>query len=294
ETQAQVKAASDTAAHYRELCGPALETIVGRKLDDVGTINWKATAKDNLADRFEIGGVLTNPGRHEELPVIFLYPRNWNGRAILWLGDEGKSVLYGKDGLVRPEAKKLVDEGNTVVGVDLFSQGEFLGVGEKGERNRTVENPREFAGYTYGYNHTLAAQRVHDVLTVVRYLQNHDRKPKEIAALALDNTASILLAARAIAPEAFGRVAIDTHGFRFGHLLDWRDARFLPGAAKYGDLPGMIALAPKAPLLVASESKSSLELPLAFYRDAKPGLGLEIYTGKSSAFSDAALSWLRK
>ena len=43
-----------------------------------------------------------------------------------------------------------------------------------------------------------------------------------------------------VAGEAIDRAAYDTHGFRFGKILDYRDPMFLPGGAKYLDLPGMI------------------------------------------------------
>jgi hypothetical protein len=49
-------------------------------------------------------------------------------------------------------------------------------------------------------------------------------------------------------PERGARAAIDTSGFRFAQLTDVYDAGFLPGAAKYGDLPGLLALAAPARL----------------------------------------------
>jgi hypothetical protein len=42
--------------------------------------------------------------------------------------------------------------------------------------------------------------------------------------------------------EKFDRVAIQTNGFRFGTVLDIHSPDFQPAAAKYGDLPGALAL----------------------------------------------------
>ena len=49
-------------------------------------------------------------------------------------------------------------------------------------------------------------------------------------------------AAFMLSPKKFNRVAIDTDGFRFSELLNYRDTNFLPGGAKYGDVPMMVGL----------------------------------------------------
>ena len=49
--------------------------------------------------------------------------------------------------------------------------------------------------------------------------------------------------------------AIDTRGFRFGKVPDIYDADFLPGGAKYGDVPGMLALGTPGKLWLAGEEQ---------------------------------------
>jgi hypothetical protein len=56
------------------------------------------------------------------------------------------------------------------------------------------------------------------------------------------------------------RLAIDTHGFRFAHVSDYLDANFLPGGAKYGDLPGFLSLAAGTPMWLAGETAESATL----------------------------------
>ena len=58
---------------------------------------------------------------------------------------------------------------------------------------------------------------------------------------------------RAVAGAALDRTAIDTAGFRFGTLLDYRDPAFLPGAGKYLDLPGLLAAGMPGALWLAGE-----------------------------------------
>jgi hypothetical protein len=44
------------------------------------------------------------------------------------------------------------------------------------------------------------------------------------------------------AKGAVTRAAVNTEGFRFADLEDVYDIDFMPGAAKYDDLPGLLAL----------------------------------------------------
>jgi hypothetical protein len=64
-------------------------------------------------------------------------------------------------------------------------------------------------------------------------------------------------AVRIVAGGSIDRVALDTGGFRFAALDDWRHPLFLPGAVRYLDLPGVIA-AGTGPLWVAGETAALL------------------------------------
>ena len=213
-----------------------VEVVIGRTYDKVGEVEWKLQDKQDRGDHLEMTGTLTNKTYNEELSVAWLYPKGWNGRVVIWLDDAGKS------GLANKEVKQLVAGGVAVLGVDLLFQG-----GEPAKQNRLVANPREFAGYTYGYNSALFAQRAHDVLTLTSFLRNakvgSHPSPKMVCLAAFGpQTGPIAVAASALAGEAIDRAAVDTHGFRFGKLLDYRDPMFIPGGAKYLDLPGMLSL----------------------------------------------------
>jgi hypothetical protein len=169
--------------------------------------------------------------------------------VVIWLDDNGKSGLQNDD------VKKLVAAGSAVVGADLFFQD-----GEPVKETRVVANPREFAGYTHGYNHALFAQRVHDVLSLVTFLRNtkvgSHPNPKTVCLAAFGpQTGPIATAALSMLPGAIDRAAIDTHGFRFGKVLNYRDPMFLPGGSKYLDLPGFLKLAGPCALWLKGEGK---------------------------------------
>jgi hypothetical protein len=189
----------------------------------------------------------------------------------------------------------LLKEGVTVVGADLLLQGEFLADGQPVKQTRTVANPREFAGYTYGYNPSLFAQRTHDVLTLVKQLRSLGisglPKTTSVEVAGFGVAGPIVAAARAVSGGAISRAAVDTGGFRFGKLLDYRDPQFLPGGAKYLDLPGFLALSAPQPLWLAGEGKEPA-LVSDLYRAAGQPRALTPYSGDEAKRDAAAARWL--
>jgi hypothetical protein len=135
------------------------------------------------------------------------------------------------------------------------------------KRTRRVKNTREAAAYTFGYNHTLFAQRVHDVLSLISFVQHHERQSTSIDIVALDNMGPVAAVARAQSGGAIRRLAMDDADFRFANLKEIHDVAFLPGGAKYGDLPGFLALAAPAETLLVGET-SVPELTQKVYRVA--------------------------
>ena len=61
---------------------------------------------------------------------------------------------------------------------------------------------------------------------------------------------------------------INTAGFRLGSVLDLRDPNFLPGGAKYGDVPGLLALGAPGRTWVAGETEPALAFAQAQYQAA--------------------------
>ncbi len=279
---------------YRNTVLPALEIIIGRTLDKVGQVSWHQSNKADRGSYLEMSGLLRNEGQGEELPVVWLHPKDSKSHTVVWLNENGKAGLWEANGALKGDVKRLLDAGATVAGVDLLFQGEFVPAGEKVSTTRRVSNPREFAGYTFGYNNTLFAQRTHDVLTVLRYAKDHNNRPERLDIVALDGTGPIAIAARAVSGGAVNRVAAETSGFRFGKVLDLHDVNFLPGGAKYDDLPGLLAVASPAESWISGEDETSLKVARDAYQGAaKPG-ALALHKGSASDRNGAAVAWLLK
>lgn len=241
------KAAADPDG-VEKVLRPAVEIVLGRTYEKAGEVKWELANKRDRGGHLEMTGKLVNTTHGEEVPVTWLYPKDWKGRVAIWLDDRGSAGMDGD------EVKRLVAAGTAVVGPDLLFQA-----GEPVKQTRVVPNPREFAGYTHGYNHALFAQRTHDVLTLVTFLRNakvgSHPNPKSVVLAGSGQSGVVALAARALAGAAVDRAAVDTGGFRFGKVLDYRDPMFLPGGSKYLDVPGLVLLNAPHALRLSGEGK---------------------------------------
>ncbi|HSH14450.1 MAG TPA: acetylxylan esterase, partial [Verrucomicrobiae bacterium] len=238
-------------------------------------------------------GLLRNTTHGEELPVAFLHPKDWNHQTVIWIDPAGKAALFAGNGTApQPHIQQLLDKGISVVGVDLLYQGEFLPDDKPVTQTRRVDNTREAAAYTFGYNHTLFAQRVHDILTVIRFVQTNERVTETLGLAGLAGAGPWVAAACAVAGSAVQDIVVDTGGFRFVNVTDIRDVHFLPGGAKYGDLPGMLALAAPGRLWLAGEGSRAPDLVLNLYKQSKATRRLATFDGDAGQMKDAAVRWL--
>jgi dienelactone hydrolase len=285
----QLSRGAQSPARFRELCGPAMEVVVGRTIAGAGEVRYAAGSEVRHDWGIAMAGELVNESHHEVVPVVFCRPEKSNGRVVLWLSDVGIQGVV-KDGTLASGVSDLLAQGFTVCGVDLLYQGRhgLAGLAGQLKETRKVANPREAAAYTFGYNRALVAQRMHDVLTVLAYLRGQSVVPASISAVALDaGVAPVLAGAVAVAGDVLDSVALDTHRFRFGQVLDLRDPSFLPGGAKYGDLPGMLALGGMDRLWITGESPEAFtSLP------ALTGAKLEVASGAGVPL-EHVVAWLK-
>lgn len=245
----------------------ALDVMIGRGLPGAGEVTREKIDKKDCGTYWRFKDLLRIPARGEELPVIFLHPkgREWNGRVVVWLDGAGKAGLFGADGAPIPAVKRLLEGGSAVLAGDLLHQGDFLAEGRALAQQPLVKNPREYAGFTYGYNSPLLAKRVHDALTLVAFVKYDEHAAKEIWLVGANGAAPVAALARARAGTAVSQAFVDTRGFRFGALKSYRDPDFLPGALKYGDLPGLLALSAPQPLTLLGEGGKVPDEVLAAY-----------------------------
>jgi hypothetical protein len=147
----------------------------------------------------------------------------------------GKAGLFLEDGSPIPSVRRHLEEGSSVVGLDLIYQGEFLADGKPIEKTARVKNPREAAAYTFGYNRTVFQQRVHDLLTAIAFVKNHERASKRIVLAPLTGAGPWAACAQVLAEGVVDGAPLDAGSFRFAGVRDIHSPDFTPGGAKYLD-----------------------------------------------------------
>jgi hypothetical protein len=278
-------------AEYRRVVGAAARVMLDSGVPSPDDIAVVTEVPRSGGDDFRLHKLtITRAGAKEEVPVVAIVPPSFNGQAVLWLNDRGKSHLFGDDGKPTAEVKRLLTAGLGVVGADVFQTGEF--VAEPGKNPRS-DFKDKFVGYPFCYNRPLLSHRVHDILTVLGAM----KKRPEITTIHLigtgDSAGTWALLARALAGDLVSKTVVDVRGFGFSKITDPTDPQFLPGALKYGGLGGLAALAAPANLTIAgSDGIPEAELqPLAVMNKIANGR-LVLKAGSLSA--DAAAEWLLK
>ncbi len=293
-----------TLGEARRVIGGGLGVLVGRRVPAADAVGHELVEKWDRGAYVEMTGVVRNFAEGEEIPAVHLYPAQWNHRVVLWVHPAGKSGLYDKDGTPRLEVLQLLEAGYAVAGADLIGQGEHVPVGEArwGTRNRDVSAGREIrpgrewqqsALYTYGYNHALFAQRVHDVMTMAVSLTTNPKwEVEDLALIGAEGAGHWVVAARAVSGDLIDRVAADLGGFRFAKLGSVWDADFLPGAVKYGDVAGLLVSGAPGKLWVRGVDQRAAAALRATYGAAGAGDRVLIEKGKAGGAMEKAAEWI--
>ena len=236
--------------------------------------------------------------------MVRMQPRKWNGTVVIWPHAHGIAGQVAGDPTVAAAA--LLRAGHAVVFADLFGQAErrrdpaFI-LNHPGDRPGNAdsfeESWRRDCSYAYGYNDSAYARRVHDLLTLVAAARDDQKQPAKRIVLVGEHGAGhwVAGAVAAACSTLDGRcdppiaaAVIDAAGFRFDALPDvWHDD-FLPGAVKYGDLGGMLAMAAPLPLWLA-DSNPAFVAQLSRFTAAGGG---RLATPTSLTHSGAAPPWL--
>ncbi|MFM7245008.1 MAG: alpha/beta hydrolase family protein [Planctomycetaceae bacterium] len=273
----------EAASRAQATLAPAWAAIFGRGVPSPGEVTFEAAIDLPSATGFEWldGAIALEAGhavladRGERVACLRVQPAEWNGTAVIWPHARGLAGQLPGDR--NPAAAALLRAGHALVLVDLFGQAEQRGdpgfvLNQRGDRPGpadTVEDSyRKDCSYAYGYNDSAYARRVHDLLTLIAAARDHATHPPARIVLVGDAGAGhwVAGAVAAACSTLDGRrdpplaaAVIDVAGFRFDALPDvWHDD-FLPGAVKYGDIVGMLAMAAPLPLWVADPDARFIE-----------------------------------
>lgn len=258
------KLTPDDEAKLREFrvgVGTALRAMIGIDLDDTPIVpGVMRTAK--LEDGLEVatGSLAREHSREvaEVVPVLGARSQKFNGRIVVWVHPNGKASLFDNGKLATP-AKQLVDAGYGVMAMDL------LGIGElRSEKPFQVD--KGYAGYTFGYNRPLLANRVRDLLAVIVALKDRGTYDS-IDLLGWGELGPVTLLAKALAGDVVRKTAADMNQFDFEKIASTADPMMLPGALKFGGMGSFLALCAPGAVLVHNADVTRLgQWPAAAYR----------------------------
>ncbi|MBI3411790.1 MAG: acetylxylan esterase [Planctomycetes bacterium] len=218
---------------FREKIGTALRVMIADELPSAKDITVSDRVSKGTLDRATYNiRWLSRKGEGEAVRCWNVFSRKANAKesVVIWVHPDGTDSLL-QAGKWAPAADKILDSGSDILGVEVFRTG------AQADEKRPPIN-KDFAGYTFGYNRPLVAERVHDILTAISHAQA--RGYKKIDLVGFEKAGPWVMLARALAGNAVGRTAADLSEFNFEQVKSMDDDMMLPGALNYG---GMLTLA---------------------------------------------------
>jgi dienelactone hydrolase len=268
ERQMAALAPKDAAGlgEFRRVVGTALRVMVHDTLPTADEIEAKEGPREDNDGVISRRLLLGRKGQGEQVPAVGLCRSDFDGTVVIWAHPAGKASLY-KDGKLTETARAILDRKAAILAVDVFGTGE-LAAGKPAVDGK-------YAGYTYGYNRSLLANRVHDLLTAVAYARGHEQT-RRIDLVGWESAGSWVLAARALCGDAVARTAVDMDQFLFDRVKATDDPMMLPGAVKYGGQGAFLALcAPGEVLAHNHRGTASGKMSKAAYQAAGAEAKLE-------------------
>ncbi len=172
---------------------------------------------------------LTRPGTREFVRLKALNKSSMDGKGpVLLVAVSGQEY----DGLLKGQLPKAAEKNQSkrVFVIEPF--------GFSKETQKRTQIGQAFAGYNWGYNRPIVAERARDIQTALVWAMQMGTK----ASLAGIGPGAVPLGlALAATPGLCERAELDFQGFRFQDLKTLEDERFLPGALRWGDLGALLA-----------------------------------------------------
>ena len=216
----------------------AWELMIGRPVPASADVSSTEPEKQDKGAYKVLTQTLRFAPASEEVKTHHLFPKeSWNGTVVVWLSDKGL-----EDSQQQAAVDRLIQKGYAITVPELYLQGAKSAprlVDKAADPNAWGHS----ACYTYGYNPSLLASRVHDAMSVVASVKHNAKwSVKKVVLIGTDGAGAVAAAAGVLLKGQIDAVALDTEGFRFASLKDQYEPMFVPGAVKYGDLPGLLGL----------------------------------------------------
>lgn len=284
---ALVPRAESTFAEFQKIVGGAWKAMIGREFPVEATTSLRGGV-DQVANHQARRGYFIH--QNEFVPFRELMPIRDSGQTVLWVDGSGKnSIQRGSE--LSPAVAELMRGGLRLFAIDVFAQSRLRSDKAVASKSRAIENGRQAACFTLGYNHSLFAQSVHDILASLSSIRQLVPAEERIHLVGLGGAGPWVACAALLAGEAVGKIVVDTGGFRFAQIIDIEDPSLLPGAVKHGDIPALLGLCAPRPLFVLGEGSVLPDLTRDCYRAANSGNKIVVHSADADP-SFAAARWL--
>jgi hypothetical protein len=279
----RMAALAEKPAEYVDVVRAALTAMVVDELPSAGDVVIEGSAAPPPVEGGgQWSGFIARKGTGERVPSRALFPKQWDGRVVVWAHPEGCASLGGANGFV-PEVQASLDRGLAVIAVDLFMSSAFTPAAPAARATGTTTASRSasYAGFSLGYNRSIVANQVHDLLSVIALARGWSNT-KSVHLLGFEKAGPSALLARALAGDAVERACIDLNQFDFDQVRDDSDPMFLPGALKYGGIYGFVPLCTSGRTLLCNARQSG-RFELA---KRTPNVAIEMNTRDAGAMLD--------
>jgi hypothetical protein len=222
---------------------PRAEDVVFEQLDST-------PARDGLS---VFHGTVGRRNSGERVPITIIAPPRTSIVSSVVLVDPALGAKITPD---LPVVRRLLADWRAVIAIDPYMAGDFRPPAKSPATQpapaaKANPNPA-YAGYTLGYERSVLANRVHDLLSAIVFARSSYAGSPHLIAFG-DGGPSALLA-RALAGDSVSRAAIDLHQFDFDQIKVDADPMLLPGGLKYGGIYGVVPLCTAGPTLLCNTS----------------------------------------
>lgn len=271
-------------ATFQRIEGVALRAMMVDQLPSGGDID--VTRDNDFAKKAGVlvrNFVLSREGQGERVKAQLVKKDNAPDRVVVWVHPDGVASLWN-DGKLVPAAQTIVDKGAGIFALEAFRTGATA------KSDRPAIGKLGYAGYYFGYNRALVAERVRDVLTGVALMK---REGVIVDLVGFDKAGPWVVLARGLCGDAVSRTAADLNGFRFEQVKDFDDEMMLPGALKYGGMAGLAAVIAPHELFLHNAKMTGTGpggLLQAAYRAS--GQEKQLHRQEDKAEATAVVTWL--
>lgn len=278
---------------FQKMLLGAFDIMIGRSPPQSDHLEWELRREHEVDGALLRWGLLSYRPVGEQIPGVVVLPNRPVRHMVVFVHPHGKTVLFTESGALQPVVRKWLDQGIGVISIDTLYTGEFI-TDEPLQQTRRVDNPREIAAYTLGYNHSLFAQRAHDVMSAAGFARKISGADVAVYLVGIGVAAAWCAAAAVQLGQAVDGVALWTDQFRFAPLTDIRHPDFWPGALKYGDLPGLLGACAPLPMLIASEPELPDLTALCYRAAGSPGRVILSRAATVDEFLQQAARWITR